>query len=333
MLACTRYLEARRAVLAKRPDRYARSEATLWHELINYGQSFGRVDDWAGRIPEGPYQEARVRSLFNGGAGSLRELMNHLFKFNAVVLGRDLVGPDSLEEATIDLILTEARFDVEAVHSTIYQAKVHHGTRVGVVPVEKQPRRAIDPNDWYKCYWLDALKIQLQMRVFLDTSELDGWSRVTRQEFVAMGGVLSPLECELCSPLGHEYVPWQDGSRKLTVDRSHEWAAKAARCGWDIRTGVSGMSAQYHCWSLLCNEVDDVGCRVACLGYLVPTRAHSFAEVATAFATISPKLPFSLDSDHEAVLTMEWVLTEAGREPRGPSPSQTAQLRAQSRET
>ena len=285
--ACARYLDARVSLL---PD-------TTLDELIARLATYpveglmALHDQYAGRPPSTEF----VARVHRGEVGNLREMMSHIFRFFSRIVEPDVVGADALPVQTRDELLRRAGFNRTLLHETL---QLH----------------AVSGGMWHSAWWLPERRIKGRGRILRPAHGLGSavqharlnakgrlvdargedplfaqrnhaWSWQTRAEFVAKGGVLSPVEeHDLRSERGARYVPWAEGGRVYTVNESDAWVEGARAKGWPLVTGLSSVAAQYQLYSRLCGAEDVVGCRAACLGYLLPIRAHSCFEVLEALA-------------------------------------------------
>jgi hypothetical protein len=124
---------------------------------------------------------------------------------------------------------------------------------------------------------------QNKMRIMKASfDDLQAWSRLTRTEFEAAGGLLSETEQQLCSKLGATYVPWLDGCNVWTLDEAHPFVQHARKAHLPLMTGISGFTVQIMQFAKLLNVGPDTHVRLVCLGYLLPIRSHSFHEIMSA---------------------------------------------------
>jgi hypothetical protein len=164
----------------------------------------------------------------------------------------------------------------------ILQACKFHGscTRIdGLSPVSE-----LDPReDFIKMPWHKVRQEQNIMR--LKNPMLKGestWSTLTKEKFEAEGGVLSTMEKRLLNGLGADYVPWLDARKVWILDETHNFVKEAKQANVPLVTGISGFTVQIMQFARILNAGADVNARLACLGYLLPIKAHSFHEVMAA---------------------------------------------------
>lgn len=241
--ACAKYLESRALLLPDTPL------SSMFEAIACYHATAASLaSGFAGR----PLDAEFVASVHRGDAGSLREKLSHVYRFFSCIFERDMVGAEALSSQTRDALLQHAGFDIAALDDSL---RLH----------------AISGGLWHQALWLPEHRVKDARVPRLPPSSaasdgttaglplpssapsngtaacipLDAWSTMTRAEFTASRGVLSPTEEQLTSPLGAAYVPWVAGERLHTVDEGHPWAAAARAAGWPLRTAISSSASQY----------------------------------------------------------------------------------------
>jgi len=224
-------------------------------------------DPFNGRAAE----EADLYGFFEG-RGNVRELMANLW-----LVVNDLLVPDLLDEQRRPMALecsAQAGFSLERLREQMGLARAHKDRVAG-------PGEALRAKeDWLKFPWHPVRQMQEQTRRPLHPLEgLGPWSRQRRGEFEREGGVFSPCEARLRSPLGPDFLPWMD-PRHLWVARPESpFAQEAMDAGRPVCTGISGVTLQFFEFALMLGEPADAALALVCLAYLVPVKAHSFWEV------------------------------------------------------
>lgn len=263
-----RYIEARAALsVARGPRRRI--------EVIQLLQRCGRPwdDPYAGRVGLGAL---RLSGVFSG-RGNLRELMAHVWSFARNLLCHDLVGEH--RHPRWPEIAASAGFDVAAIEVMIRRARAYREgrTRQGALGIDELDAK----KDFLDMPWHPLRRRQAAMRV-ASPGQKARWSTVTREEFAAMGGRLSAVENELSSGLGDELVPWIDAGKVWSLNESSSFVQEARRAGIPLVSGISGVTMQLLQIARLLNIGPPENVRLACLGYLMSTGAHSFHEVMAA---------------------------------------------------
>jgi hypothetical protein len=232
------------------------------------------VDQFAGRVPR---EIGAVDRVFSGH-GNLREMMHAGYNFVSRVLLPDVVGVDEL--APWRWVAHDAGLSVPAIERLLVSARRNHAGRV------------VDPSaDVFEMPWHPVIKAQRAMRrMICEHGTPEVWSRMTRRELLAEGTVFSEVEEALC---GRDVasVPWLDPRRVWALDRQHPWVLEATAAERPLMTGVSAISVQYLMFDGVMKLGSPPQARLACLGYLLPIKAHSWHEVMAASAAVVPYTP------------------------------------------
>lgn len=306
-----RMIAAARSYIEARAELTAQSEHERRLEVTRLLRRCGRAldDPFTGRVGFAP---EKLSSLFSGH-GNLRELMAHVWSFASNLLCHDLVGarpfsrwPEAAESAG---------FDFTAIETMIRRAEEFHQR-----PAEEHPgaRPELDANrDFLKMPWHPVRHAQKRMRIRIAEQDVkSSWSTMTRAEFEAAGGMFSGAEAELTSGLGRQYVPWLDSSRIWSLEDSSRWVREASKAGIPLVSGISGVTMQLLQVARILNTgpLEDV--RLACLGYLMSTGAHSFHEVMAAAETFGCAYDHPGDYLEIPPLSSREILRACGAAPR-----------------
>lgn len=286
--ASMRYIDARVQTFADSPERQAVEVERL---LKACGQQLD--DQFAGRIGS----SVENLSVVFSGHGNIRELVTHTWRFMNNVLCHDVVGKSRIPEALS--IAKQAGLNVEEIERIIWQARKFHGSCRGLAQLT--PINELNPReDFTKMPWHKVRQEQDIMR--LKNLVLEGsstWSTITREEFEAEGGVLSTTEKRLLNGLGADYVPWLDARKVWLLNRMHHFVKDAKKANIPLMTGISGFTMQIMQFARMLNVKPDANVRLACLGYLLPIKAHSFHEVMAAAQAFG--CTYSGDGDYENI--------------------------------
>ncbi len=233
------------------------------------------ADQFAGRVPPEP---AALEAVFQG-RGNIRELMNSGYNFIALVLIPDVVGPSAL--TSWRALAERAGLDVGALEELIERA-LDHRLREARRDVS---RGDLDPyRDVFKLPWNRTVQAHREMRVAIgEHGSPDVWSLQTTDSFLQDGGRFSELELGL-SGASEGSVPWLDPRAVWGVDERHPWVQEARREACPLMTGLSGITSQYLMFDGVMSLHDKLSARLACIGYLLPIKAHSFHEIMAAAA-------------------------------------------------
>jgi hypothetical protein len=260
--ACWRYFQVRARWTAKSP-----SQQPLEFGRLLQRCSLPLTDKYTGRVGEGV---AQIRRVYQGQA-NVREMMAHLWAFNTKHFCADLVGPEKLPDALS--IAHEAGLNTAEIEAMIAEAVAYNGI--------SSNESALDPkDDFVKMPWHPVRQLQEATRLPNPLAENgDIWSRQTRRQFVSEGGIFSPMELRLKSGLGAVYVPWLDARRQWLPNETHPFVKTARQAQLPLGTGLSGMTMQFIQLARILNVGPDEYVRLACLGYLLSTKSHSFYEI------------------------------------------------------
>ncbi len=263
---------------------------------------------WAGRVSVDPEDLAAV---FQGG-GTLRESMTHVQNFGANVLGSHVVKPEFRAKALE--IAEKADLNATAIRERQQAAQEFRDSGRNTDRHGEQN----DVDGWNDFYGLNEdpiLEQQGQMRTRAPRGT-DTSSTVTRGQFFADGGLTSEREDEHESALGAEFMPWGEGSKVWLVNVESEIVQDLGG-SVPLLAGISGTTARLMQMGINLGMSSQNDVRLACLGYLMPIRAHSFHEVMASAASFGTS--YGGDCDYTAIAP----LTPAGtRQACGPFPGE-----------
>ena len=331
-LSCARELiAATRRYLVARAELTATSRPRRRLEVRSLMRRCGRplADPFAGRVG---LDTERLSRLF-AGDGHVRELMAHVWSFACNLLCHDLIGVrrfSSWRQAA-----AVAGYDLAVIETSLAQAKRAYRRRTG-----DSSGRVGEPDareDFLKMPWHPVRRAQRSTR--LKGPQLDvtaAWSTMTRAEFEAVGGCFSPIERRLESGLGADFVPWLDASRVWSLDPSSRLVRWAHRAGVPLVTGLSGVTMQLLLIARALNVGPLVDVRLACLGYLLSTGAHSFHEVMAVAQAFGCPYRVPCDYLELAPLSRREIVRALGAEPPdrpGPRGSERGYVRSRRRQS
>ncbi|MEM7033989.1 MAG: hypothetical protein AAF629_30895 [Chloroflexota bacterium] len=292
------YITTRAETITTRSD-----QQTLEVERLLKFCSLSLEEQYTGRVGNSIEQ---LNQVFNG-RGNLREMMAHIWAFANKLLCADLVGRNKLPQAF--QIADEAGLNVSKIQTMLQQARAFKSNLTD--------SSQLDPkNDFFYMPWHPVRQAQETMRVKKPVIETDcAWSQLTRREFEASGGIFSEVEQRLTSGLGPNYVPWIDARNRWGLEEDHSFVQTARRLNIPMITGVSGMTMQFMQLASLLNVTPLINVRLACLGYLLSTKSHSFHEVMVAAESFG--CPYRRNCDYWDVspLTAEEIKQACGTLP------------------
>ncbi len=293
-LACARaMLKKARAYIYIRTQRVSQTpiehRAEISRSLLACGHPLDEI--FAGRVGKSP---PRILRVFEGH-GNLRELMVHLWLFANRFFCFDLVGERRLPGALA--MAGKVGFDVAEIQRALDTAIAFKQAQGGEWN-STNPLDTLDAtDDFIKMPWHPIRQAQEVTRVE-NTAQKNGagWSTLTRGRFEADGGVFSSMENTLRSPLGEEYVPWLDARRYWLPNENAPFVQHARRNHLPVSTGLSGMTMQIMQTARMLGVGPASHVRLACLGYLLSTGAHTFHEI---MATAKPfDCPYPCEGDY-----------------------------------
>lgn len=264
-----------------------RSQRAHFNELLSLCGTDTRRS-FVGRLGLSASEIGRVFA----GLGDIRESMCHFYKFINEVLARDACGPRRRDDFTA--LASQSGWDTDMLAAMLLAAEQCAG----------KAAHALEPVvEFAKIPWSPVRQWQHAMRDMLP-HERDGWSLMTREHYVALGGVLSAAELALPpNPLGAELVPWQDAGRMFRLRESAAFEAATAS-GAPLVSGISGVTLQSFVFGrvmLGALNFDARAMRDVCLHFLVATQCHSFAEVCAAAVLATDELPRAMPTYRELV--------------------------------
>jgi hypothetical protein len=108
---------------------------------------------------------------------------------------------------------------------------------------------------------------------------------ITPEKLKQQGIGLSNREAEAQgNPAANEALKWQEGVKTWVMKKEHEWTAAQKALKIPLGAGPSGTTSALFQVSKMLGYNDNLGIRMACIGYILPINAHSLVEVLTAAA-------------------------------------------------
>ncbi|MCS6915437.1 MAG: hypothetical protein RMK29_07575 [Myxococcales bacterium] len=235
--------------------------------------------EWAGRVGNTLADVARIEGIFQG-RGSMREKLSHVTNFVANILLEDIIPEGGLDR--IKHIARQAGLNMQRLRAREKQIQHERAKRQKDAETTGGAAKPIDGDTAAKLGYKRVSEMKDSMRKKAP-DQSQRWSRTTKAEFEAQGGVLSAEEkASTVNPFGAEFLPWSEGERTWLIDYSSKIAQRAHKLNIPLVAGVSGTTAQIMDAAKFLNCRDIYNVRLAVLGYLIPVRAHSFHEIMLA---------------------------------------------------
>ena len=221
--------------------------------------------------------EEAIMGVLDGG--NLRERMTLSHHFVEKVLGADMVSQtkDATLQSRLDEIMKEAKLNRDVIDAQREDKSGggDAGDMSGGSMVWHEPE-----NGDYRQHRDRGTRTVGQGDSTTDRTVAD----VGREDPRGRSSPLSEREKEYTGKSAEDDVlTWSEGAKRLIMNECDEWVKENRMIGLPLRAGVSGhttgfmRTAEYF-------GVSAANMRLACIGYLLPIRAHTLVEVLLAAA-------------------------------------------------
>lgn len=231
-------------------------------------------------------------------SGNIRERMTMVDMFTRNVLSPDIAGASQKEAAKW---AKDAGLHYKKVNQAISKYNERNST---ADPNARAASKALLPEKGEVAQHQGTARIenrdradQLSQRQVGANRKVDGGGPglSSREEKLAVRKVEKPAPVSVESgmaqlPEVQEFLAWAEGARTWYINEKNTWVEAQRKVSLPLKAGPSGTTQRLMNTAQILQVGPSVRARLACIGYLLPIRAHSLVEVMTGAADFG--LPF-----------------------------------------